>query len=304
MLTTAVRFIQHQLGHPARLHALLATDPALGYDLELLPSVSTDSITRWHEWRPAGWNAQPGELRGWARVNGQYQGHAILNGALATFCEQAQFEDWACDIRQVQVLSASKSPLEDFTDLDAFAEARCRGHLDDASPANIARNLAHGEVRIMQPGRGDYFLFHGWDGRICLINSGGSHHFATARYLAGVARQPVELTGMLKGYLLNPAAVTALTDEYELFAITRDPLIWDELFESMRALQATWFAGDLPRPHREGRALLLPRDDRHSMTVASVLRQTGVPDLGSYLQRQVHRQHDYPVGGIMAGCHG
>jgi len=93
---------------------------------------------------------------------------------------------------------------------------------------------------------------------------------------------------MLKGYLLNPAAVTGLTDEYELFAITRDPLIWDELFESMRALQATWFAGDLPRPHREGRALLLPRDDRHSMTVASVLRQAGVPDLGSYLQRQAN----------------
>lgn len=121
----------------------------------------------------------------------------------------------------------------------------------------------------MQPGRGDYFLFHGWDGRICLINSGGSHHFVTARYLAGVARQPIELKGMLKGYLLNPVAVTALTEEYELFAITRDPLLWDELFESMRALQATWFAGDLPRPHNEGKVLLLPRADRRSMTVAS-----------------------------------
>jgi len=72
----------------------------------------------------------------------------------------------------------------------------------------------------------------------------------------------------------------------------------------MRALQATWFAGDLPRPHREGRALLLPRDDRNSMKVASALRKAGVTDLGSYLQRQVHRQHDYPVGAIMAGCHG
>ncbi|WP_369597507.1 DUF6685 family protein [Aeromonas sp. A35_P] len=43
-----------------------------------------------------------------------------------------------------------------------------RRHLDDPSPDNIARNLAHGEVRIMQPGCGDYFLYHGWDGRICL----------------------------------------------------------------------------------------------------------------------------------------
>lgn len=304
MLTTALRFIQHQLGHPARLHALLATDPVLGYALELPPSVSTASIIRWNEWRPAGWDAQPGELRGWGRINGQYQGHAILVGALATLCKQAQFEDWTCDIRQVQALSASKSPLEDFADLDAFVEARCRGYLDDTSPDNIARNLAHGEVRIMQPDRGDYFLYHGWDSRISLINSGGSHHFATARYLAGIARQPVELTGRLKGYQLNPAAVTALTDEYDLFAITKDSLLWDELFESMRALQATWFADDLPRPHREGRALLLPKGDHRSMTVASVLRQAGVPDLGYYLQRQVHRQEDYPVGPIMAGCHG
>lgn len=192
------------------------------------------------------------------RVHSQYQGHTILVGALATLCEQAQFEHWACDIRQVQALSASKSPLEDFTALDGFAEARCRGHLDDPSPDNIAR------------------------------------------YLADVAGQPHELTGMLKGYLLNPAAVNALTEEYELFAITRDPLLWDELFEAMRALQATWYAGDLPRPHSKGR----PRADRRSMTVASALRQTGVPDLGSYLQLQVHRQNDYPVGPIMAGCHG
>ena len=272
----------------------------LGCTFDLPPSVSTASIIRWHEWRPAGKDTQPGELRGWGRVHGQYQGHTILVGALATLCEQAQFEHWACDIRQVQALSASKSPLEDFTALDGFAEARCRGHLDDPSPDNIARNLAHGEVSIMQPGRGDSFLFHGWDRQIGLINSGGSHHFATARYLADVARQPNELTGMLKGYLLNPAAVNALTEVYELFAITRDPLLWDELFEAMRALQATWYAGDQPRPHSKGR----PRADRRSMTVASALRQTGVPDLGSYLQLQVHRQNDYPVGPIMAGCHG
>lgn len=117
MLTTAVRFIQHQLGHPARLHALLATAPALGYALDIPPSVSAASIIRWNEWRPAGWDAKPGQLYGWGRVHGQYQGHAIQVDALASLCEQAQFDDWACDIRQVQVLSASKSPLEDFTDL-------------------------------------------------------------------------------------------------------------------------------------------------------------------------------------------
>ncbi|EHI50305.1 hypothetical protein WH06_22765 [Aeromonas salmonicida subsp. salmonicida] len=135
MLTTAVRFIQHQLGHPARLHALLATAPALGYPLKLPLSVSTASIIRWHEWRPAGWDAKPGQLHGWGRVHDQYQGHAIQVDALATLCEQAQFDDWACDIRQVQMLSASKSPLEDFADLDAFAVATSMTRAPTTSPA-------------------------------------------------------------------------------------------------------------------------------------------------------------------------
>ena len=78
MLTTAVRFIQHQLGHPASLNALLDTTLDLGYGLELPPTAgtSTSSITCWYDWRPAGWDVQPGELRGWQRVHGQYQGVA------------------------------------------------------------------------------------------------------------------------------------------------------------------------------------------------------------------------------------
>lgn len=45
MFATTVRFMKHQLGHPARLNALLATDPALGYALELPPlSVPTASL--------------------------------------------------------------------------------------------------------------------------------------------------------------------------------------------------------------------------------------------------------------------
>ena len=304
MLSAAVRYIQHQLGHPARLNALLATTSDLGYSLALPRNADTDSITRWHQWQPAGWDAQPGELRGREYRHGEYQGVRIISGALATLCEQEQFDGWTCDIRQVQMLSASKSPLEDFTDLDAFAEARCRGYLDDASPDTIASNLAHGEVRIMQPGRGDYFQYHDWDGRVCLINCGGSHHFATARYLAGVARQPVELNGPLKGYRLNPAAVTALTDEYMLFAITKDPVLWHELFESMRALQATYFTGDLPRPHAGGRVLLLPKSESRSRTAAKALLRSGVPDLGEHLHELLHRQEGMPVGPIMSNHHG
>ena len=294
MFTAAVHYIQHQFGYPANLNALLLAHPDIGYAFELPRNTDVDYITRWHQWLPSGWDAKPGELRGRQYVHGEYRGVTIMVGALANLCDQVHVEGWTCDIRQVEVLNASKSPLEQFTDLDAFAEARCHGYLDDASPDTIARNLAHGEVRIMQPRCFDYFCYHDWDGRVCLINEGGSHHFATARYLAGVARCPVQLKGNLKSYRLNPAAVTALTDEYMLFSITKDPERWLALSDAMRALQATYFVGDLPRPHTGGHVLLLPRRESRSLAVAKVLLRAGVPNLGDTLHALLHQQSGIP----------
>ncbi|MFM5478339.1 DUF6685 family protein [Aeromonas veronii] len=294
MFTAAAHYVLHQFGYPANLNALLLSHPDIGYAIELPRNTDVDYITRWHQWLPSGWDAKPGELRGRQYAHGEYRGVAIMVGALADLCELVHVEEWRCDIRQVEVLNASRSPLEQFTDLDAFAEARCQGYLDDASPDTILRNLAHGEVRIMQPRSFDYFCYHDWDGRVCLINEGGSHHFATARYLAGVARFPLELKGSLKAYRLNSAAVTALTDEFMLFSITKDPERWLALSDAMQALKATYFVGDLPRPHAGGRVLLLPRRESRSLATAKVLLRAGVPNLGDVLHQLQHQQSGIP----------
>ena len=294
MLKSAFCFLKDNLGYPASLNEFLAKKPDLGYSLAMPRTADTSTITRWHEWEPAGWDRPQGELRGWQRINGQYQSVAIEVTSLSDFCSSQKFQEWKCDIRQVQVLSASKSPLASFEDLDSFAEACCHGYLDDVSPTSIARNLSHHEVRIMQPDRGDYFKHYDWDGRVCLINSGGSHHFDTARYLSKAAGHPVTLQGSLVAYQINPAAVIELNDQFAMFGIRYDLILWNELYEAMRSLQATFFLGKLPQPHNGGRVLLLPRCEKRSETVANCLIQAGFPDLGAYLLELVNNQSSCP----------
>lgn len=56
--------------------------------------------------------------------------------------------------------------------------------IDEISPAKLAKNLAWDEIRIISHVDHDYFATWAWDGRVFLMNSGGSHHFAAAKYIA------------------------------------------------------------------------------------------------------------------------
>lgn len=294
MLNIAFRRFIDNLGIPASLNAFLEQGPDMGYALAQRPTVSTSSITRWQDWAPSGWCSAPGELRGWRLLNGQYQGVGIRIDSFTGICEKQTYSDWQCDIRDVEVLSASKSPLELYDDLDRFAEVHCDGYLDDPTPSCIDDNLAHREVRIVQPDGVDFFAYYDWDGRICLINCGGSHHFSTARYLSKVARHPVTLHGRLDTYSLNPLVVSRLHAQFVMFSIRYDLLLWNELFEALRALRATFFMGELPTPHLDGRVLLLPRGEPRSMIAEHTLANAGFFDLGAHLLTLLNKQTGYP----------
>lgn len=79
-----------------------------------------------------------------------------------------------------------------------------------------------------------------------------------------------------------------------LFSITKDPERWLALSDAMRALQATYFVGDLPRPHAGGYVLLLPRRESRSLAAAKVLLSAGVPNLGDTLHALLHQQSGIP----------
>jgi len=200
--------------------------------------------------------------------------------------------DWHCDLAEIDGFSASKSDLMAYPSIDAMAQARCQWLISEVTPERLAASLAHREIRIIHsPGGSDHFTRYLWDGRLWLMNSGGSHHTAAAQYLATRLRQSVPLIGTRYTYSLNPNAIASLCKAFEMFAIDRqNPASTNAFHDVMAAFRATWLWHPLPQPFSEGRAILLPRDESRSMRVAAVLREAGIADLGAHLAGLCERQ--------------
>ena len=127
--------------------------------------------------------------------------------------------------------------------------------IDEISPAKLAKNLAWDEIRIISHVDHDYFATWAWDGRVFLMNSGGSHHFAAAS-TSRRGEQPVELTGTYKIYGLCEQAITELRREYGMFVLSHEPDAWLGFNEAMARFKATYYWKTLPRPHNHQRCAI------------------------------------------------
>lgn len=66
--------------------------------------------------------------------------------------------DWGCDITDVHGFSASKSELRDFASTDGMVEMNSRDMIDEITHEKLVKNLAHGEIRLIQSPGSDYFV--------------------------------------------------------------------------------------------------------------------------------------------------
>lgn len=285
-MTTILRFLTKMLGEsfgrPAKLIALLEQMPDIRVPLPIFDdSIDHETVVRWHE---LGRDCD-GQLLGWRRCDGSYYESFFLSQS--TFAEigrKTVTENWNCDIQQVHGFAASKSELKKFRSMDDMVAHNSPEMISEITPEALARNLAHGEIRILRANSSDYFQCHHWDGRVFLMNSGGSHHFAAARYIAARLNERVSLAGRLVTYSLNHHAIMSLRRDFEFFLISDNHAVSAAFHDAMEKFGATWIAVKLPRPCRGSRAILLPRSERRSMKVARVLREAGVADLGAYLE--------------------
>lgn len=284
--------LQHRIGNPVALQRVLTTGTSVSWPLSLrgAPSIAAEEVVGWHQWPGWTWH-HPNEIRLYAQSAHGFQCSYTRVPCLAELVTHEIDEEWTCDISEVTGLSASKSRLSDFASLDDMALAKCRDLIDDVSPSSLDRSLRHDEIRILhRTGPSDHFCRFTWDGdRIYLMNSGGSHHFAAGRYLAGRLQQPVPLNGALHTYSLNPAAIKALIDEYVVLS-TPDTFERRELWAAMKAFEVSYGLYPLPRPYHAGQMLLLPRREARSVTVARTLLEAGACDLAQYFDGVIRRQ--------------
>jgi hypothetical protein len=295
VLLRVKRMILDDLGVPASVRAAIEGAPALKVILsEPVRSIAASSVVRWHEWGGAVSGSWPrlaaGELLGWRNQGGQYGSFHLTREDLAGLgCREVK-EQWQCEIQDVVGLSASKSELRDFSSLDDMVATNSRPMIEPVNLEKLEQNLAWSEIRILhREDPSDHFACYRWDGRLFLMNSGGSHHFAAARYIASRLRHSVPLQGRLKVYGLNSASVGSLARDFEIFALRDDPAGYMAFHDAMRAYGAAYLHRRLPRPYDDCRAVFLPRGDVRSLRVAAVLQELGFFDLGDHLQELTRR---------------
>ena len=184
LLKQAIESIREDLGDPVSLRRVLAAYPCMRLVLDdPVTCIHVSSVPRWHELGEfLGWPRHPrGYLRGWHVTGGRWQSFDVTRPEFTQIAHHKVEQNWHCDVVDIDGFSASKADLWAFSSTDAMAEARCQSLIAKVTPEQLARNLAHREIRIIHSPGSDYFARYLWDGRLWLINDGGSHHTAAAR---------------------------------------------------------------------------------------------------------------------------
>jgi len=292
---TIVDGVREDFGYPVSLIRLLQERPDIRVSLgNTTQSIAADSVVPWHRLGMAFHehcgdrlqHSKPGMLMGWKQhANYGYGSFHLYCPDYFLIGQHHITEHWVCDIAEVHGFGASKSKLCEFASTDQMVEANSRDMINEITHKKLIDNLNHKDIGIIHsPGR-DFFCRYSWDGRLFLMNSDGSHHFAAAKYIAARLPELVEIRGTLHTYSLNGVAIASLRRDYDMFIICDDPSISGRFHEAMKAFKVTWLWSPMPLAFGDIKVIFLPKTQRRSMRVADLLRGAGVADLGALLAR-------------------
>ncbi len=129
--------------------------------------------------------------------------------------------NYSLDISEINGFSASKSNLNEFINMTHFVEMKCLNYFK-ISHEELKRNLAWDEIRIIsRESPSDYFRMYGWSDKLFLINDGGSHHLASAQYIASRLNTQVSLTARLDLIALDRTGLNNFLKTYSSILIPR-----------------------------------------------------------------------------------
>ena len=170
--------------------------------------------------------------------------------------------------------------------------------LVDISKAGLLKLLEHDQIRCLGANATDTLSRHGWDGRLNLLNDGGAHHFAAARYIAKRTGIPVTISTTLHEHTFDPSALVELTSKFDIFAVgdqNDDPRPYLDMQDSFKKIRATFFIGALPWSpddhSREAKAVFLPKNDLKSQRISDLFRKEGFIDIGLVLSDLLNKKN-------------
>ncbi|MDD1148816.1 hypothetical protein M5G25_10985 [Pseudomonas sp. TNT2022 ID357] len=252
--------------------------------------ISSCEVVKWNEFGDLPYErSRPSRrrLNGWGYSlgsNRNYGGIDLQRDDLLNLGTTQEIQNWNCDIQDVDGFSASKSELHKLKSMDAMVECNSKSMISEITMEKLQQNLAWDEIRIISRVDHDYFQTWSWDGRVFLMNSGGSHHFAAAKYIAARIGEKVPLKGRYRIHGINQVALKSLRRDFDIYVMSSQHKHLNGFHTAMRNVQATYYWKDLPRPYTNQCALFLPKDDKKSVKVSQVLKKAGFQDLGLYLK--------------------
>lgn len=151
--------------------------------------------------------------------------------------------DFTCDITAIRGISASKSLDKDIADIDEFPLICCPNYVEPVTEDHLLENMQHSELRLDQMLFADYpwtkrrYYWH---------NSGGSHHFAAARFQTHRLNIPVPLHEKLYRYRVNVQMIDALCRKWHMFMIPKTE-VFRSFYDAMNAFEGVSLAIHLCR---------------------------------------------------------
>jgi hypothetical protein len=141
--------------------------------------------------------------------------------------EKHSHKNYSIDISELDGFSNSKSPLNELRSIDEFVEKYCPSYIQLICIEQLKKMLNHYEIRIIHSLKttSDNFLIYGWNDKLFLSNSGGSHHLAAAQYIAARLKEPVKLNAKIIFYTINQDNLNLFNEQYFAFIIPRNGLL-------------------------------------------------------------------------------
>lgn len=277
-----LNLLKFGLNGPGKIVDHLTANPLQPVEQFPQTSISLHAKVDWHDWC----NPTPGMRRERFPVKGKPGDfHEFPSEQLQKLIDTSLTPNWVVDLRYVSGVANSKSQLADYDSFSDMATTASAELLQPATEGQVDHLLNYREVRITKEGpTGDYFLVHGWDPRIYLVNSGGSHHFAAANHLAHQLSIERHLKGTLVTHKINGVALRALAKEYRILAITEEDDL-SRLRDLITNFEAPHFHTRMPRAFNGAVAYILPVENNRSAFVADALLKAGALDVVNHLEK-------------------
>ncbi|OOF59707.1 DUF6685 family protein [Rodentibacter myodis] len=215
---------------------------------------------------------------------------------LKSLLSSKMIPNWLCEIQTITNVSSSKSLLSEFTNLNDLVLQDSQDLISEITLENLSKNMRHYESKIFHV-ETEIVSCELWSKTFTWHNTGGSHHFAAARYIANELGKEVKLTVNLELTYLDEEQFHSLFSKYEIFIISnRDVIAYQMLFETLlnskipfiTAPIDTYFSHD--EDYSSLRLFAFYRSEKTSHLIIEIFKHSSALNLYDYFHTLISQQ--------------